>query len=346
MRLRFGIDYLPKESMINRVKTTGRQLFYCILISLFLLHFPLFISLYYFDKFANPSFVPPSRKSTEVVFVTPPEPEIPLSTLPLVDMAKPAVENAPTTPSARGLYDISTPQEMVAPTASPAVIKASPSPNSTKQAGKSSDKPASSAPSHSATEKKPPSPQAPKPEPPILATPQNQKPSFSSLAQSLVAEHQQNEEKNYTQKFGQAPLPIPQNEDEEPIYQGKSFKSFGGDFLPNFSIGPVTLLNTVADPHAPYFIELKHKFRIAFNPRKALSKINFQQDNIRTTLKITLNDKGRLLNVIVIQSSGSIIYDEECIRTVRVSAPFTDPPPHLRNDKNLFETAWSFIVYH
>lgn len=119
------------------------------------------------------------------------------------------------------------------------------------------------------------------------------------------------------------------------------------DYFPDYKVGARTYLNTLANPHIRYFVELKQKFKLTFNPVPALSgHINeISRGRIDVVLGVSVNSQGELAELIVIRPSGIESYDFEGRRTVRSSAPFSAPPSHLLQDDGLLHMAWTFIVY-
>lgn len=123
--------------------------------------------------------------------------------------------------------------------------------------------------------------------------------------------------------------------------------SFNDDYFPNYKIGNRTYLNTLSNPNIRYFVELKRKFKLTFNPVPALrGRINeISRGKIDVVLGVSVDRNGRLADLIVIRSSGIQSYDSEGIRTVRSSAPFSAPPANLLKKDGMIHMAWTFIVY-
>ena len=119
------------------------------------------------------------------------------------------------------------------------------------------------------------------------------------------------------------------------------------DFLPSYKIGNRTYLNALANPSIFYFVELKRKFRLAFNPepsiRYNLDKITRGQ--MAVIWGVSVDAQGKLKDLILIRSSGLSDYDQEARRTISVSAPFSQPPAHLLEQDGLLNMAWTFVVH-
>lgn len=129
--------------------------------------------------------------------------------------------------------------------------------------------------------------------------------------------------------------------------QNVSSNSFPDDYYPDYKIGNRTYINTLANPNLRYFVELKRKFKLTFNPAPALrGHINeISSGQINVILGVTVNAKGELVDLIVIRNSGMQAYDQEGIRTVRSSSPFSAPPTNLLDKDGTLSMAWNFIVY-
>lgn len=120
------------------------------------------------------------------------------------------------------------------------------------------------------------------------------------------------------------------------------------DILPDYKVGNRTYINTLANPAIGYYVELKRKFRLAFNPVQALrGRVNtsMRGGQMSVVLGVTVNARGELTDLIIIRSSGMPTYDDEGRRTVRSSAPFSAPPASLIQSNGQLDMAWTFIVY-
>lgn len=123
---------------------------------------------------------------------------------------------------------------------------------------------------------------------------------------------------------------------------------FFHDFLPSIQGGPVTSINSFADPRGPYFSMLKRKFRLRFDPapplRTYFQSHKIQSKRISTTMRVTVDQYGNLRHIKVLKSSGIGVYDFECVDTIRDSSPFSAPPKSYLKDGHL-DMNWTFIVY-
>lgn len=126
---------------------------------------------------------------------------------------------------------------------------------------------------------------------------------------------------------------------------GSPFSS--NEFLPAYKVGNTTYLNILANPQIAYYVELKQKFKLAWNPiptlRGHVSEIS--KGKIDVVIGFTILQDGTLTGLRVIQASSLPTYDYEGKRTVQVSAPFSAPPQHLLGSADRLNLAVSFVVY-
>ncbi|MBI2339611.1 MAG: TonB C-terminal domain-containing protein [Deltaproteobacteria bacterium] len=228
----------------------------------------------------------------------------------IADIPQPPKEETPEKPSAQALYSQKVPEETVNP-APPAASPARAVPQK---------KPA--------TEKKP-------------AEPVRPAESFKTK-EELYAARQPDRMKD----IFQTPPPsrhLPGLPDEVM----DSAPSSTDDYFPDYKIGGRTYLNTLGNSNIRYFVELKRKFKLTFNPAPALrGRINeISRGKIDVVLGVSVDGNGELAELMVIRSSGIESYDKEGIRTVRASAPFSAPPANLLEQDGMIHMAWTFIVY-
>lgn len=121
------------------------------------------------------------------------------------------------------------------------------------------------------------------------------------------------------------------------------------DFYPDFRRGAHTYLNVLRYPGVEYFVRMKRAFKIAFNPEPSLrehfSRNIVTRGSVDVVLGVSVAPDGRLSELFVFRSSGIHAYDEEALRTVRVSAPFSSPPSKFLADDGLLRMSWTFSVY-
>ena len=121
------------------------------------------------------------------------------------------------------------------------------------------------------------------------------------------------------------------------------------DFFPDYKVGSHTYLNVQAHPDVGYFVRLKKVFRTTFNPVPALSSYfatnRVARGRVEVVVAITVDAKGNLEELFVVQDSGIRNYNDEVLRTVRDSSPFAAPPQKLLADDFKLRMAWAFTVY-
>ncbi len=119
------------------------------------------------------------------------------------------------------------------------------------------------------------------------------------------------------------------------------------EFFPDFARGGHTYVNTLRYPNLAYFVELKRRFRAAFNPvstlRRHMNEIPGR--TISTVLGVSVNPRGELIELFVHQGSGLSAYDEYVEKIIRESAPFSSPPPQLLEKDRTLRMSWTFTVY-
>lgn len=122
-----------------------------------------------------------------------------------------------------------------------------------------------------------------------------------------------------------------------------------GDFFPDFKVGAKTYLNVLRYPDVDYFVRMKRAFRMTFDPEPALrSHFTMNQvsrGSIEVILGVSVNKQGGLSELFVFRSSGIPDYDEEALRTVRASSPFSSPPDKFVEKDGQLRMSWTFTVY-
>jgi len=255
-------------------------------------------------------------KAPETVWVQLPQQQ---PDLPIADIDKPDAEEVPDNASAQAVYNQKVKEETVAANSQ----KSSPAKKQAPVNQEASKK--------TEAKKEEPKKEAPKEE--VAKKENNQLEKFPSQNPSV------SKQEVYGKQNESPPAHIPGMPESSPA-------SDGGDFLPNYKVGNRTYLNTLANPNIAYYAELKRRFRSTFNPVPALrGHMNeIARGKIDVVLGVSVNSRGELTDLIVIRSSGLEAYDQEGIRTVRSSSPFSAPPAHLMENGQL-NMAWTFVVY-
>lgn len=144
----------------------------------------------------------------------------------------------------------------------------------------------------------------------------------------------------------ETPLPKPEKIPGMPEFESQ-IGTTADDFFPDYKVGNRTYLNTDANPNIRYFVELRHKFRLTFNPVPSLrGQMNeVARGKIAVVVGVSVNSRGELASLTILRHSGLEPYDHEGLRTVRSSAPFSAPPPNMLTEDGLLHMAWTFVVY-
>lgn len=125
--------------------------------------------------------------------------------------------------------------------------------------------------------------------------------------------------------------------------------SLSEDYFPDFNHGPHTYLNVLRFPDIQYFVMLKKVFRTTFDPHSPLREAYFQNritmGKVEAVLGVSIDTKGNLAELFVLRGSGIREFDEETLRTIRASSPFSKPPAKLLEGDGLLRMSWTFTVY-
>lgn len=316
-----------------------------------LLHGGIFAFLYFTPLFyqKQAAQLPPKQ---EVVFVNPEAfLPAPAKSLPLVDIAKPKVQKRPEKARFASQYDSTVKDETVArkiPKKADPKVEVSEAPKRPK-----------------AQAKKPPQQVAKEskltPTPPKVEEP-------SKLGKEGGGEHQvslsdlelkTSDMKDLLGDEGKGKKPRPFEEDS--LDEGTEIASlphsvpsgpgdkFVHDFMPGIKLGDKTYLNTASMPNVQYFTRLKRIFRMRFNPATPL-RSHFRHNRVavgkvNVTMGVEVAPSGQLTRLFVIRSSGIPGYDQEALRTVRQSAPFSAPPSNIRGEDGILRMTWHFTTY-
>lgn len=326
-------------------KTPPKSFVWALLFSFLFIHLPLSIFLIHY---ANQSYEA-SQEAVRKKVITVDLKKMPLK---IADIAPPSDQTPPQNPSAQALYNSSVKEEAVATGTKPP-IKA-PTPSSTPPlkkntpTSKSTPSPVpaptpspvpSTAPSPTPAPSPHPTPQpspVPSPSPTPNANPLSQQ--FNQIRnQRVAAENQRLQELFANKTSAQLPTSL-----------GGSPLSSSGEFYPDYKVGNRTYLNTLANSNVFYFVELRRKFRLAFNPISTLRAniAKLPKNKIETVWGVSLDATGQLKELVLLKSSGLAAYDSEGKRTVTSSAPFSAPPANLLDKDGRLNMAWTFTVFY
>jgi TonB family protein len=124
------------------------------------------------------------------------------------------------------------------------------------------------------------------------------------------------------------------------------------DYLKDTKDGPQTILNTREFIYYSYYERIRKQLRLYWESSikekmtaayKQGRYIASHQDRI-TKVLITLNDKGILTRVQVLEDSGLRDLDEAAIEAFRSAAPFPNPPKGIVETDGTVKIRWDFIV--
>lgn len=182
--------------------------------------------------------------------------------------------------------------------------------------------------------------------------------SRPTVLKQTQPQKEKKEKKEFTMKNPETeliekPLPTPQEELSKPQRmpgipeEESSGAPAADDYFPNYKVGSRTYLNTLANPSIAYYVELKRKFKLTWNPVSALqsSANEISRGKLDVVVGVSLNKNGELADLIVIRSSGIDNYDKEGLRAIRVSSPFSAPPSQILAEDSMLHMAWTFTVY-
>lgn len=138
-------------------------------------------------------------------------------------------------------------------------------------------------------------------------------------------------------------------EEQEPAPASEQASGALDDFYPDFRRGARTYLNVLRYPGVEYFVRMKRAFKVTFNPGPSLQdyflRNRVARGSIDVVLGVSVRRSGELSELFVFRSSGVPSYDEEALRTVRASSPFSTPPEKFLEDDGVLRMSWTFSVY-
>ncbi len=121
------------------------------------------------------------------------------------------------------------------------------------------------------------------------------------------------------------------------------------EFFPNLKIGDKTYLNVERYPKVAYFVRLKNVIRLTWNPHRVIGQYIYSQGisagQIETQIGMQIDPEGNLRKAFVARSSGLSLYDEEALRAIADSAPFSAPPEELLDRAGVLPILFAFTYY-
>lgn len=124
------------------------------------------------------------------------------------------------------------------------------------------------------------------------------------------------------------------------------------DFIKGVQEGERTLLNTKEFVFYGYFQRIREQLDRAWKPilKEQIGKLYktgrhlaSNQDHTTQTM-VTLNKKGHIVRVQVVEASGTRDLDDAAVRAFNQAGPFPNPPRDLIDENGLFQIRWDFIL--
>lgn len=148
--------------------------------------------------------------------------------------------------------------------------------------------------------------------------------------------------------LGKAGLPGVANLVPSRAVMDKLIGAAPNEYLPEEEEGDGTFLNTRSFKYAGFFNRIKQALdqyydihRIA--RRDPTGTIYFTKDRI-TLLHVTLNAKGELEDIRIVQSSGLDFLDMEAVAAFRRAQPFPNPPPGMLDEDSKLRIPYGIVV--
>lgn len=124
------------------------------------------------------------------------------------------------------------------------------------------------------------------------------------------------------------------------------------EFFPDLKIGDRTYLSVQREDRIQYFVGLKKRFKMTWDPVAALRmSLVYHQlvfAELTAAVAFRIDQHGNLQRLFLARSSGIPEYDEEALRVVTASAPFEVPPRFLLkwdgHPDNYLDLVYYFMV--
>ena len=123
------------------------------------------------------------------------------------------------------------------------------------------------------------------------------------------------------------------------------------DYLKNVKEGKETLLNTRAFKFYTYYRRIKEQVQASWKPmiRAKINDLLLRGESLlaieqKTSLLITIDRFGDLINIQVLKKSQISILDHIAIKSFENTAPFPHPPKSLIGEDGYLQIHWDFIL--
>ena len=127
--------------------------------------------------------------------------------------------------------------------------------------------------------------------------------------------------------------------------------SANNDYIEDVPLGDMTSLNTVEYKYYGFYHRIRQKLeqywgytlRKKANAYMKSGRRIASNSNKITSLTITLDQKGKILDIFVKSTSGIREFDDAAVESFNQAGPFPNPPKGLmKNGKAILE--WGFVV--
>jgi TonB family protein len=127
-------------------------------------------------------------------------------------------------------------------------------------------------------------------------------------------------------------------------------RAIGGgsvDALDGIESGETTALNTKQWKFASFFNRMKRQVAQNWHPEQIWRRhdpngnVYGFKDRV-TLVKVSLDRKGKLAEIVVVRGSGVDVLDEEAVRAFRAAQPFPNPPEGMQDASGLLSFTFGF----
>ena len=128
-------------------------------------------------------------------------------------------------------------------------------------------------------------------------------------------------------------------------------ESANNDFIEDVPLGDTTNLNTVESKYYGFYHRIRQKLEQHWGNSIRQKAQSFYasgrrisaNENYITSIKITINQKGEIVDVKIIGQSGVHELDDAAVESFNKAGPFPNPPEGLLKDGRA-EIEWGFVV--
>lgn len=144
----------------------------------------------------------------------------------------------------------------------------------------------------------------------------------------------------------------PQDQPEWNNYGSQYTQGKLGEYVKGLKKGEYTALNTREYIFYAYFERIRKRLDLAWRPllRSHLQKMFHKgrgpasdMDHSTKTL-VTLNGRGEIIRVELVEESGTRDLDEAAVRAFNRAGPFPNPPTGIGEDDGTIRIRWEFIL--